>query len=200
MTSSNASAALDEEQASTAKDGVNGPIASTTSSERHGQRAHHRASREQRPQRPGTASEANQADGDSEVVPAAENNVPSNDNEHDSDAHPHVHRQRRHRHHTNNQVLSLDDISNMSAMRQSQLSAQVEEMAELNRAILMSLRDSDQTNTGQSSGNLQTSNYVPSESDIELLIMMGFEREASVRALKRNGGDVERAADHLLSS
>jgi NACalpha-BTF3-like transcription factor len=97
----------------------------------------------------------------------------------------------------NQNVLSLDDISHISAMRQSRLTAQVEEMAELNQAILLSLRDAEEHGRG---GQAATTGFEPAESDVELLMGMGFEREASVRALKRHNGNVERAADQLLSS
>lgn len=69
-----------------------------------------------------------------------------------------------------------------------QLAQRVEEEEQLNRAILLSLREN----------NSDSSRKAPSEANIATLMAMGFTRDESVAALHLSGDDVEAAAMQLI--
>lgn len=69
-----------------------------------------------------------------------------------------------------------------------QLAQRVEEEEQLNRAILLSLRENNSDN----------SRKAPSEANIATLMAMGFTRDESVAALHLSGDDVEAAAMQLI--
>ena len=87
--------------------------------------------------------------------------------------------------------------------RRQREAAQSEELLDLNRAILMSLQEAPTTDPTASAtplGGDGSAGEVESEEVIGALMAMGFERSMCIVALRRARGDVNRAADILLSA
>lgn len=104
-------------------------------------------------------------------------------------------------------VISERQTSAPRSKRMSALSRRAKEETALNRAILMSLQDS----TASAAHSIQTAaaevsampdaNPNPSEpqqSDVDMLMSMGFEREQVIQTLRESRMNVELAANRLL--
>lgn len=101
-------------------------------------------------------------------------------------------------------VMSEGQTSAPRSKRTSALSRRAKEETALNRAILMSLQDSTaysmQTAAAEASA-MPDANSNPSEpqqSDVDMLMSMGFEREQVIQTLRESRMNVELAANRLL--
>ena len=104
-------------------------------------------------------------------------------------------------------VMSEGQTSAPRSKRMSALSRRAKEETALNRAILMSLQDSTasavysmQTAAAETSA-MPDANSNPSEpqqSDVDMLMSMGFEREQVIQTLRESRMNVELAANRLL--
>lgn len=106
-------------------------------------------------------------------------------------------------------VTSEGQTSAPRSKRMSALSRRAKEEAALNRAILMSLQDSNNasavhsmhTAAAEASAMPDDANPNPSEpqqSDVDMLMSMGFEREQVIQTLRESRMNVELAANRLL--
>ena len=86
-----------------------------------------------------------------------------------------------------------------------QLQLQFHEEEALNRAILLSLQSADidadnNTEAGQNgSTDDEEVTFIPDEGSVEMITAMGFTREQAMDALRRKGGNVDRAIDFLIN-
>ena len=105
-------------------------------------------------------------------------------------------------------VMSEGQTSAPRSKRMSALSRRAKEETALNRAILMSLQDSTasavysmQTAAAAEASAMPDANSNPSEpqqSDVDMLMSMGFEREQVIQTLRESRMNVELAANRLL--
>ena len=98
--------------------------------------------------------------------------------------------------------------SNRQQLRLARMTQRAEEEAQLNRAILMSIQETNATadrrsreSTAAAGANVAdgtAASAEPAEGDVAMLVSMGFTREQSVQALLENRLNVELAANRLL--
>jgi hypothetical protein len=84
--------------------------------------------------------------------------------------------------------------------RLARLTQRAEEETELNRAILMSIQESQIRPAVTADGAQMDESSQPDEGQISMLINMGFSRDQSIQALRESRMNVELAANRLLGT
>lgn len=112
-------------------------------------------------------------------------------------------------------VRGSSSSANRQQMRLARLTQRAEEEADLNRAILMSIQDNNQTadrrlaaaapsaatvegEEGEQASGTEGGSTAPKEEDVAMLVSMGFTQEQATQALVENRMNVEVAANRLL--